>query len=70
MSKIGLNRIEWVGHQLDAEGLHFSAEQFSEIINKREYPVLFWSRSFKRSELNWKTQDNECFAIYKALQKF
>eukprot|EP01034_Spumella_vulgaris_P034740 gene34740-42849_t len=171
-SKIGLDRIEWVGHQLDAEGLHFSAEQLSEvaqfptpigakglrsflglanyfrdhvryyasmeaplravlthadrtkkfiwttaaetafldmqdairkcaklyflvddddssvivlrtdasdygygaylcqIIDKREYPVLFLSRSFKKSELNWKTQDKECYAIYKALEKF
>ena len=171
-SKIGLDRIEWVGHQLDAEGLHFTAEQLSEvaqfptplgakglrsflglanyfrdhvryyasmeaplravlthadrtkkfiwttaaetafldmqdairkcaklyflvdedetslivlrtdasdygygaylcqIIDKQEYPVLFLSRSFKKSELNWKTQDKECFAIYKALEKF
>ena len=30
-SKIGLDRIEWVGHQLDAAGLHFSAEQLSEV---------------------------------------
>ena len=30
-SKIGLDRIDWVGHQLDAEGLHFSAEQLSEV---------------------------------------
>ena len=171
-SKIGLDRIEWVGHQLDAEGLHFTSEQLSEvaqfptpigakglrsflglanyfrdhvryyasmeaplravlthadrtkkfiwttaaetafldmqdairkcaklyflvddddsslivlrtdasdygygaylcqIIDKREYPVLFLSRSFKKSELNWKTQDKECYAIYKALEKF
>ena len=25
-SQIGLDRINWVGHQLDAEGMHFSAE--------------------------------------------
>jgi hypothetical protein len=30
-SKIGLNRIDWVGHQLDADGIHFSAEQLSEV---------------------------------------
>ncbi len=23
--------IDWVGHQLDAEGIHFSAEQLSEV---------------------------------------
>jgi hypothetical protein len=41
-----------------------------QIIDKREYPVLFLSKSFKKSELNWKTQDKECYAIYKALEKF
>ena len=30
-SKIGLDRIDWVGHQLDAEGIHFSDEQLSEV---------------------------------------
>ena len=30
-SKIGLNRIDWVGQQLDAEGIHFSDEQLSEV---------------------------------------
>ena len=41
-----------------------------QIINKREYPILFLSRSFHKAELKWKTQDKECFAIYKALEKF
>ena len=36
----------------------------------REYPVLFMSKSFHDAELNWKTQDKECEAIYKALVKF
>ena len=31
-SKIGLDRIDWVGHQLDADGIHFSAEQLSEVV--------------------------------------
>jgi hypothetical protein len=35
-SKIGLDRIDWVGHQLDAEGIHFSAEQLSEVA---EFPT-------------------------------
>ena len=172
-SKIGLDRIDWVGHQLDADGIHFSAEQLSEVAkfptpvganslrsflglanyfrdhvrryadmerplrsvltqadktkkfvwtseaeanfvamqvaikacaklyflldgtdllriilrtdasdygygaillqilsDGREYPVLFLSRSFHKAELRWKTQDKECFAIYKALEKF
>ena len=30
-SKIGLDRIDWVGHQLDAYGIHFSTEQLSEV---------------------------------------
>ena len=31
-SKIGLDRIDWVGHQLvDADGIYFSAEQLSEV---------------------------------------
>ena len=30
-SKIGLDRIDWVGHRLDADGIHFSADQLSEI---------------------------------------
>ena len=170
-SKIGLDRIDWVGHQLDADGLHFSADQLSEvaqfptplgakglrsflglanyfrdhvrhyaemerplrsvlthadkskkfvwttaaetafldmqkairgcaklyflkddvlalivlrtdasdygygaylcqIVDGREYPILFLSKSFHKAELRWKTQDKECFAIYKALEKF
>ena len=35
-SKIGLDRIDWVGHQLDAEGIHYSAEQLSEVA---EFPT-------------------------------
>ncbi len=35
-SKIGLDRIDWVGHQLDADGIHFSAEQLSEVA---EFPT-------------------------------
>jgi hypothetical protein len=163
-SKIGLDRIDWVGHQLDAEGIHFSAEQLSEvaefptpvgakglrsflglanyfrdhvltwsvlcgtslrsmtsprsssgpslqsadfgrckwlfvtvpncifsktslmhrsyasdygygaylcqIVGERKHPVLFMSKSFHGAELNWKTQDKECGAIYKAMEKF
>ncbi len=170
-SKIGLDRIDWVGHQLNADGIHFSAEQLSEVaefptpvgakglrsflglanyfrdqmrhhadmerpmrdvltkhdkskkfqwselaergfwemqvairdfaklyflrddpdaqiilrtdasdygygaylcqvIGERECPVLFMSKSFHGAELNWKTQDKECGAIYEALEKF
>ncbi len=35
-SKIGLDRIDWIGHQLDADGIHFSAEQLSEVT---EFPT-------------------------------
>ncbi len=35
-SKIGLDRIDWVGHHLDADGIHFSAEQLSEVA---EFPT-------------------------------
>ena len=35
-----------------------------------EHPILFLSKSFHKAELRWKTQDKECFAIYKALEKF
>ena len=35
-SKIGLGRIDWVGRQLDADGIHFSAEQLSEVA---EFPT-------------------------------
>ena len=41
-----------------------------QIVGEREYPVLFMSKSFHGAELNWKTQDKECGAIYKALEKF
>jgi hypothetical protein len=40
------------------------------VVGEREYPILFMSRSFHGAELNWKTQDKECGAIYKALKKF
>ena len=30
-SKIALDRIDWVGHRLDADGIHFSADQLSEV---------------------------------------
>ena len=35
-SKIGLDHSDWVGHQLDADGIHFSAEQLSEVA---EFPT-------------------------------
>ena len=35
-SKIGLDRIDWVSHQLDVDGIHFSAEQLSEVA---EFPT-------------------------------
>jgi hypothetical protein len=41
-----------------------------QIVGDREYPVLFMSKSFHGAELDWKTQDKECGAIYKALEKF
>ena len=41
-SKTGLDRIDWVGHQLDADGIHFSAEQLSEVA---EYPTSVGSAS-------------------------
>ena len=44
-SKIGLDRIDWVGHQLDAEGLHFSAEQLSEVAQFRRKRVTQLSGS-------------------------
>ena len=31
-----LDRIDWTGHQLDADGIHFSAEQLSEVA---EFPT-------------------------------
>jgi hypothetical protein len=30
-SNIGLDRIDWMGHQLDADSIHFSAEQLNEV---------------------------------------
>jgi hypothetical protein len=36
ISKLGLDHIDWVGHQLDADGIHFSAEQLSEVA---EFPT-------------------------------
>jgi hypothetical protein len=38
-SKIGLDRIDCVGHQLDADGIHFSAEQLSEVMTEFSTPV-------------------------------
>jgi hypothetical protein len=35
-SKKGLDHIDWVDHQLDADGIHFSAEQLSEV---EEFPT-------------------------------
>ena len=35
-SKIGFDRIDWVGHQLHADGMHFSAEQLSKVA---EFPT-------------------------------
>ena len=35
-----------------------------QVVGEREYPILFMSKSFHGAELNWKTQDNECGAIY------
>ena len=42
-----------------------------QIVGERGYQaVLFMSKSFHGAELNWKTQDKECGAICKALEKF
>jgi len=41
-----------------------------QVVGEREYHVLFMNKSFHGAELNWKTQDKECGAIYKALEKF
>ena len=38
-SKIGLDRIDWVGHQLDADGIHFSAEQLISEVAEFSTPV-------------------------------
>ena len=38
-------------------------------VTYREYPVLIMSKSFHGAELNWKIQEKECGAIYKALEK-
>ena len=35
-SKIVLDRFDWVGHQLDADGIYFSAEQLNEVA---EFPT-------------------------------
>ena len=41
-----------------------------QVVGDREYPVLFMNKSFHGAELNWKSQDKERGAIYKALEKF
>ena len=41
-----------------------------QVIGERECPELFMSKIFHGAELNWKTQDKECGAIYEALEKF
>ncbi len=41
-----------------------------QIVGERAYPILFMSKSFHGAELNWKTQDKECGAICRALEKF
>jgi hypothetical protein len=51
-SKIGLDRIDWVGHQLDADGIHFSAEQLSEVA---EFPTPVGAKGPQRSVLGIKT---------------
>ena len=40
-----------------------------QVVSEREYPVLFMSKSVHGVELNWKIQDEECGAIYEALEK-
>ena len=54
----------------DASDYGYGAYLLQILADGREYPVLFLSRSFHKAELRWKTQDKECFAIYKALEKF
>ena len=54
----------------DASDYGYGAYLCQIVVGQREYPVLFMSKSFHGAELNWKTQDKECGAIYKALEKF
>ena len=44
--KIGLDRIDWVGHQLDADGIHFSAEQLSKVA---EFPTPVGAKGLRSS---------------------
>jgi hypothetical protein len=30
-SVIGLHRVEWVGHQIDADGMHFTPDKLNEV---------------------------------------
>ncbi len=56
-------------HSSDASDYGYGA-YLCQIVGDREHPVLFMNKSFHGAELNWKTQDKECGAIYKALEKF
>ncbi len=52
----------------DASGYDYGA-YLCQIVGDCEYPVLIMSKSFHDAELNWKIQEKECGAIYKALEK-
>ena len=41
-----------------------------QIIDGKEYPVMFFSRSLHGAELNWSTMEKEAFAIFLTLTKF
>ena len=54
----------------DASDYGYGAYLCQILHGDRECPVLFMSRSFHTAELNWCTQNKECFVIYRALEKF
>ena len=39
-------------------------------VGGEEHPILFMSKTFQGPELKWTVVDKECYAIFKALQKF
>ena len=61
-SENGLDRIDWVGHQLDAKGIHFSYEQLNEVAQLPTSLGAKGLRSFLGLITNYFRDQVSCYA--------
>ena len=51
--KIGLDRTDWVGHYVDADGVHFCGNQLSEVAEEFPTPIEVKTLNECVDHMNW-----------------